>query len=264
MPKVPLLSLKNATVRRGQTAIVDQVSLELYEGESVAVLGPNGAGKSSLLKLIDKENYPLAKDGSYVSVLGRDQWDVSELRTIIGIVTPSHIRRFEDAEIDSLTCVLAGFFAATRLYPNMVVTPEMEAAALESLEVVQAAHLRHRLMATLSTGEARRILIARALALRPRALLLDEPTAGLDIVAAQDFLGIIEEIEREGTTIILVTHHIEEVIPSIDRVLLLKNGRLFFDGSKTEALTSSMLSNLFGRDLQVRQEGQHYFACLTR
>ncbi len=115
-------------------------------------------------------------------------------------------------------------------------------------------------MDTLSTGEARRVLIARALAPDPGALLLDEPTASLDLAARHRFLGMVSRLARLGKTVILVTHHVEEVIPEIERVILLKDGRLFLDGPKETVLRSAPLSRLFGMPIQVRRHGGHYSA----
>lgn len=260
MPEIPLLALKDATVVRAGKPILNQLTFDLWEGEHVAILGPNGAGKSTLLKLIDMENRPLAQADPAVKVLGQDRWDVSELRKIIGIVTPSHLRRFEEAEVDVLTCVLAGFFCALELYPHMVVTPKMRLEAMAALGLVHADHLAERTVSTLSTGEGRRVLIARALALEPRALLLDEPTAGLDLAAASDFLAVVRRIAQSGRTVILVTHHVEEIIPEVTRVLLLKSGALLFDGTKEHALTDNRLSELYEVPVGVRTDGEHFRA----
>ena len=264
MDPTPLLSLRQATVVRDGWAILDRLTFNLWEGEHVAILGPNGAGKTTLLKLIDMENRSLAMQVPAVTVMGKDRWDVSELRQIIGMVTPSHLRRFEESQITAMTCVLTGFFASNNLYPHMVVTPEMQREAQAALQLAGAAHLADRRLATLSTGESRRILIARALALEPISLLLDEPTAGLDLASAGTFLETVRQIAREGTTIILVTHHVEEILPEVSRVILLNEGKVFFDGPKEEALTNDRLSALYETRVRVRQDSGHFFASLDK
>jgi len=125
---------------------------------------------------------------------------------------------------------------------------------------VGAGHLAAKRIDEMSTGEARRILIARALAPDPRALLLDEPTTGLDLVARQHFLTMLQAVARQGKTLLLVTHHIEEVLPEIRRVILLREGRVFLEGPKEEVLTSTHLSTLYEAEVKLRQHGGYYSA----
>jgi len=126
--------------------------------------------------------------------------------------------------------------------------------------LVDASTLATRNVAELSTGELRRVLIARALVHRPQALLLDEPTAGLDVVAQHAFLQLLRGLASQGLTLVLVTHHLEEIIPEIDRVILLRAGTVHADANRATALTSENLSAVFGGVLKVRQEGDCYFA----
>jgi iron complex transport system ATP-binding protein len=122
-----------------------------------------------------------------------------------------------------------------------------------------AAHLAKRWLNEVSTGEARRVLLARALVTSPRALILDEPTTGLDLVARHDFTERVRQIARSGTTIILITHHIEEIVPEIDRVVLVGDGRIIASGAKREILTSARLSGLFKAPIVLEEEGDGYF-----
>lgn len=260
---IPLLSVREATVLRDGKAILDRLSFDLWEGEHVAILGPNGAGKSTLLRLIDMEDRALAHDPPAVRVLGQDRWDVSELRRVIGIVAPAHLRRYEEYGVLAENCVLASFFSALDIYPSMRVEPDMRERALQAMELAECGHLAHRNMATLSTGEARRVLIARALALNPRALLLDEPTAGLDIVASGHFLATVRKIAQAGTTVILVTHHVEEVVPEITRVLLLRSGSVAFDGPTADALRSDRLSEIYQASIRVDERDGRFSARLA-
>jgi iron complex transport system ATP-binding protein len=117
-------------------------------------------------------------------------------------------------------------------------------------------------MATLSTGEARRVMIARALVHRPRALLLDEPCSGLDIASRRHFLESLRELARGGTTLLLVTHHVEEILPEIDHVALLREGRVVRQGRKADTLTDAALSETFGLPVQVSRHGDYYAAAL--
>ena len=266
MPPSPLISLRSATLVRGGRAVLHDLRFDIGQGEHVAVLGPNGSGKSSLIRLVAYQDYPLAHPGGEppVRVLGRDRWDVFELRAHLGIVSAdlhtAYTAREGYGRTPGLDVVLSGFFASFGLFDHLQVTPAMRDRARSALALVEAEHLARQPMGALSTGEARRLLIARALAPDPGALLLDEPTASLDLAVRQRFLAMVSRLAGLGKTVILVTHHVEEVIPEIQRVILLKDGRVYADGPKEEVLRSGPLSGLFGLPVHVRRHGQHYSA----
>lgn len=140
------------------------------------------------------------------------------------------------------------------------VTPEMKREAADALEELGASSLANKPMEIMSAGEARRVLIARALAHHPRALLLDEPTTGLDIAVRRKFLETLRALAAQGRTLLLVTHHIDEIIPEIERVILMKEGTVYADGEKEVVLTSSNLSAVFGIEIEVRRAARGYFA----
>ena len=258
----PLIELDRATVVRGDAAVLHALSLRIVAGQHTAILGPNGCGKSSFIKLINRELYPLAREGeSPVKVMGRDRWNVNELRTQLGVVSGDLGRDLlEMPGLGVEDAVLTGFFASFMLPPDCEVTPRMRDRAHEALAQVHATALTTRQVAELSTGELRRVLIARALVHRPHALLLDEPTAGLDLVAQRDFLQLLRTLARQGITLVLVTHHLEEIIAEIDRVILLRAGSVLADGTRADMLTSELLSQAYGGPLKVRQEGDTYSA----
>jgi len=257
-----LIELDRATVVRGDNAVLHALSLRILAGQHTAILGPNGSGKSSFIKLINRELYPLAREGeSPVKVMGRDRWNVSELRMQLGVVAGDLGRDLlEMPGLDVEDAVLTGFFASFMLPPDREATPEMRDRAQEALAQVHATALAPRQVAELSTGEMRRVLIARALVHRPQALLLDEPSAGLDLVAQRDFLQLLRTLARQGITLVLVTHHIEEIVPEIERVILLREGRVLADGTRAEVLTSDLLSQAYGGHVRVRREGDAYSA----
>ena len=262
---LPLIELDRATVVRGDAAVLQSLSLRIVAGQHTAVLGPNGSGKSSFIKLINRELYPLAREGqSPVKVMGRDRWNVNELRTRLGVVTGDLTRDLLDMpHLDVETAVLTGFFASFMLPTDAEVSASMRERTREALQRVGAGALIARQVAEISTGEMRRVLIARALVHQPQALLLDEPTAGLDLVAQRDFLQLLKELAGQGITLVLVTHHIEEIIAEIDRVVLLRDGGVYADGDRASTLTSENLSVVFGGELQVRTDGDRYFASST-
>lgn len=241
---------------------MDDLSLEIALGQHTAIFGPNGSGKSSLIKLITREHYPLAKPNGEpsVSIFGRARWDVFSLRKQLGIVSADAQQEFvSDPDLTGRDVVLSGFFAGHGLAAHHEVTSEMALRADAALELAHAVHFAQKPMAQMSTGEARRVLIARALAPIPKALLLDEPTTGLDLSARRRFLETLRGIAA-GTTLILVTHHAEEVLPEIERVILLRGGKVFRDGPTAEVLTSATLSALFGERVEVRRIGGVYSA----
>lgn len=261
-PLAPLFELDRATVVRGATRVLHDLSLRIPLGQHAAILGPNGCGKSTFIKLISRELYPLAREGDApVKVFGLRRWNVNELRNRLGLVTSDLTRdlqqmpylRVEDA-------VITGFFSSFVVPPHRQVDADMRAKARHALEQVRATPLADRQVAELSTGEMRRVLIARALVHEPQALLLDEPTAGLDLVARRQFLGLMRSLAQRGITLVLVTHHIEEIIPEIDRVLLLRDGAVCADGDRAGTLTEAQLSHVFGGPVQVRRDGEYYGA----
>jgi iron complex transport system ATP-binding protein len=240
--------------------------LSIGEGEHTAILGPNGAGKSSLIRLIAHLDYPLAhEDGTPpLLILGEELWNVFELRSLLGIVSAdlqnSILTGTLRGRTRGLEAVIAGFFASYGVYGHHHITPAMQTRARQALDLLEAGHLAETFIEAMSAGEVRRIMIARALVPEPRALLLDEPTTGLDLMVRHRFLGTLRNLARHGKTIILVTHHIEEIFPEINRVILLGHGRVLRDGAKPEILTSGHLSEMFEGPVTVHAANGYYAA----
>jgi iron complex transport system ATP-binding protein len=260
-----LLTIDQASVMQGDRLVLDRLSLCIADGQHTAILGPNGSGKSTLVKLIARQLYPLAKrDGNgRVCIFGRDRWNVAELRSLLGIVSPAvQLDYTSDTPVEVFDAVVSGFFAARGISFNHQVTDDMRGCAHDALAQVGATPLIGRDMASLSTGEARRVLIARALVHRPRALLLDGPCAGLDMASRRHFLEGLRELARSGTTLLLVTHHVEEILPEIGQVVLLRDGRVFRQGSKADTLTDATLSEAFAMPVRVSRHGDYYAATL--
>lgn len=262
MATVPLLALQNVTVLRGQPSerpALDGVSLQIGAGEHVCILGPNGCGKSTLIKTITRECYPLPREGSSITILGRDLWNIFELRSLLGIVSPDLLVSCT-TDATGRDVVLSGFFSSTRIFPNHHPDPEHLARAEAALERLGIAHLAGRAVAHMSSGEAKRTLIARALVHDPQTLLFDEPSNALDIAAQVQLRETMRDLARSGLGIVLVTHHVSEIIPEIERVVMLRDGRVLADGPKRELLTPEKLSELFGVEVRlVQQDGYLHF-----
>jgi len=249
----PLLSLKNVTVMRGDRVALENVTLEIAADEHVCILGPNGCGKSTLIKTITRECYPLAGNGAAISILGRERWNIFELRSLLGIVSPDLLASCT-TDATGRDVVLSCFFSSTRVFPHHHPAPEHLARAEAALERLGIPHLAERPVAHMSSGEAKRTLIARALVHDPQTLLFDEPSNALDIAAQLQLRESMRELAQSGLGILLVTHHVSEIIPEIERVVLLQEGKILEDGPKAEILTAENLSKLFSAEVRL---GQH-------
>ena len=260
----PLLELTNAVVWLGGTRVLDGLTLTIRLGEHTAILGPNGAGKSTFIKMLTLELRPLAGEGgrSAIRVFGQERWDVLALRSQMGIVSADLHDRFvrgnANGVLTGLDAVVSGFFATQGTFAHQRVSEAMRRQAHDALDRVDAGRLAAATLNLMSTGEARRVLIARALVHNPAALLLDEPTRGLDLVSRHKFMERIRALARQGTTILLITHHVDEVIPEVERVVLLKGGRITSDGAKADVLTGPLLSDTFGAPVAVEQAGGYF------
>src|ERR1700680_289548 len=249
----PLLALHDVTVVRGESAerpALDGVSLRIGAGAHVCILGPNGCDKSTLIKTITRECYPVAREGSSVSILGRERWNIFELRSLLGIVSPDLLASCT-TDATGRDVVLSGFFSSTRIFPHHHPDPKHLARANETLARLGIAHLADRAVAEMSSGEAKRTLIARALVHEPGTLLFDEPSNALDIGAQMQLRDTMRKLARSGMGILLVTHHVSEIIPEIERVILLREGRILADGPTSSVLTEEKLSALFGANIQI-------------
>jgi iron complex transport system ATP-binding protein len=250
------LDLKSVNVARGDRVVLHDVNLSIRTGEHVAILGPNGCGKSTLILTMTCQIYPMPLEGMQVRIFGRERWDLTQLRRHFGVVgaglTGQELPGERTAVTTGRDAVTAGFFSASTLWPNLHVTDEMRERAMEALERMEAAHLADQLVGEMSAGERRRILIA--LVHRPRQLLLDEPSNALDLAAQRDLRETLRKLVAEGTGLILVTHHLADILPEIERVILMRGGRIVADGPRADLLTERRLSELFNAPIRIGRD----------
>lgn len=257
-----LIEFDHISVMRGETLALDDVSLRIESGEHIAILGPNGCGKSTLIKAITRECYPLLqRDGVPVEhslkILGRDRWNVVELRGMLGIVS-SDLMTACSRDATGKDIALSGFFSSIGIWPHHEVTAEMHSKADEALALMEVSHLADRWTDEMSSGEARRVLLARALVHQPQTLILDEPSTALDLFAQHELREILRKLAAKGIGIVMVTHHLSDLIPEMDRVILMRSGRIVADGPTQEVLTANRLSQLFGLKLDLSERDGYY------
>jgi iron complex transport system ATP-binding protein len=252
------LDLEHVNVARGDRVVLHDVNLSIRAGEHVAILGPNGCGKTTLIMAMTCQVYPIVAPGMQVRIFGRDRWDLTQLRKHFGIVAAgphgSELPGERTAVTNGLDAVIAGFFSASSLWPNLIVTQEMRDRAAEALDRMEASHLAVQLVGEMSAGEKRRILIARALVHRPRQLLLDEPSNALDLAAQRELRETLRRLAREGTGLVLVTHHLGDILPEIERVILMRAGRIVADGPREGLLTVPRLTELFNTSVRIGRD----------
>lgn len=259
--EVPLLDIRNATIFRGSTRVFDRFSLRIGQHEQVAILGPNGSGKTTLLKVINRELYPVASDDSWVRILGRSRWNVWDLRSRLGLVSHDLQTRYRDTTT-ALHVVLSGFLSSVGVQGVLVdrITGEQQAAARKIMGDLAIGELADTPLRQMSTGQQRRCLLARALVHEPDTLVLDEPTAGLDLTASFDYLARVRKLVTEGRTIVLVTHLLNEIPPEIERVILIRAGVVIADGAKADVLTVDNLQKAYGTRMRLARVDDYWLA----
>jgi iron complex transport system ATP-binding protein len=273
-----IVELEHVFVARGANVVLRDVSLRIARGEHLAILGPNGCGKSTLLKTMTCECYPLALSESSserllgtrevpqtrVRLMGRERWDLTELKRKMGVVSAELPGR-QTLTATGFDAILTGFFSSSTLWPNLTVTAAMRERAEEIVREVGAVALREKPVGEMSAGQQRRIMIGRAMAGASedgrgevQMLLLDEPSNALDLAAQHDLREMLRRLAERGIAIVLITHHIADILPEIERIVMMREGRIVADGAKRELLTEARLSELFGRAIHM-SEREGYF-----
>lgn len=254
-----ILELRNATVYRGETCVLDGLSFTLDQYQHTAILGPNGAGKSTILKLLGGEVHPVPRDETSIRLLGDDQGNVWEVRKRLGLVSHDLQHHYME-QVAGIKVVLSGFYASIGTYGHQDYSYQQIARAHAVMEELGVGRFTDRRFGQMSTGEQRRCLLARALVHDPSVLVLDEPTSGLDLTATFHYLDLVRSYIRKGKTVLLVTHHIHEIPPEIRRIVLLKKGKIQQDGEKAMVLTEANLSKLFDCRVALSRANGWYHA----
>ena len=256
-----LIDIHNATIWRGTTCVFENLTLTIAQHERVAILGPNGAGKTTLLKTINRELYPVVARDSWIRILGREQWNVWDLRQHIGVVSHDLHHRYT-ATTTALEVVVSGFHSSIGVHgvlASLVSKAQIRKAA-DTLERLGIASLRKVPLKSMSTGQQRRCLLGRALVHEPQTLILDEPTAGLDFAASFAYLRRIRDLAQAGHNIVLVTHHLNEIPPEVDRIIMLKDGIVVADDNKAKVLTDALLSDVYETEIRVTELDGYFLA----
>lgn len=256
-PGTPYLELTAVEAWLGPRPVFENLSLQLRSGEHTAVLGPNGSGKSSLVRLISRELYPVVRPGSSLRLFGSSTVNLWELRRRIGLVSQD-LHSAYHGRVRAADVVLSGFFGSVGIGRSQQPSAAQRTRVAALMEQLQLVDLAERPYGELSEGQKRRLLLARALVHDPEVLVLDEPTNGLDLRARHQLLAILRQLARSGTTLLLVTHELEAIVPDIQRLVLLREGRVVADGPSAALLRDAPLSALFDTPLRlVSANGYH-------
>ena len=249
--------MRRVSVARAGQVVLHDLNLRIEAGEHVAIMGPNGSGKSTLIKTITRELYPMQQEGSYMSLFGQEGWDVSELRSMLGIVN-NDLAPFHSRPITGRDAVLSGFFSSIGLWRHQKIKPEMREKTRELMAWLEISHIADRIVNEMSSGELRRVMIARALVHDARALLLDEPSNSLDVSAQIELRQTLSKLAQSGIALLMITHHLPDVIPDIERVIFLREGRIVGDGPKSKLLTPASLGRCSAAPYKVIKQDGYY------
>ncbi|MEX2673807.1 MAG: ATP-binding cassette domain-containing protein [Phycisphaeraceae bacterium] len=256
-PPAAAVSMNGVAVHRGPTSILREVNWSLPIGSRCVVLGPNGSGKSTLMRIVTGFMWP---SRGTVDILGQrlGRTDVRQLRKRIAVVDPA-ARFGVDENLTTLQVVLTGYFGTLGLF-HEATTGQIEHAR-DRLASVGLGQRHDHPYRVLSTGERRRCLLARALVELPEILILDEPTAGLDLAGRERLLATVTQLQHQhpSLTVIMVTHHVEEISPQTDQLLLLREGEIVAMGPPDQIITPEQLSAVFGCKVFVQKRSGRWW-----
>ena len=253
------LEMKNVSVIRNEKKILDSIDLSIRQNESIAIVGNNGSGKTTLIKLLRGEMHPYFDENSpaVMKLFGEENWNIFDIRNRMGIVSMDLQNQFENNTLVS-EVILSGFFGSLDVFRSMKVTEDMVSKAEDAAVMMGIDDLMGRTIECLSLGEMRRALIARALVSEPSTLVMDEPMTGLDIAMASKFRKMFDILMDAGVNLIMVTHELADIPKNIDRVVMVKDGRIFADGRKDSLFTSEIMSELYSEPIKVENDNGIY------
>lgn len=253
-----LLRLHDAKVKMDGRVILDVDDFVINQGERIVVLGPNGSGKSTLVKLLTKEIEPVWRETPPVLFMGQPDPSEETLIETVGLVSIDVQERMM-VHRTVVDIVLGGFFGSVGVPFHIGASDEQVEQARKAIREIGIPSLSERDMLTLSTGQARRALIARALINGPALLIFDEPTSGLDPEGAWNMRQSLSALAKAGHTILVITHNVSDIMPEFDRVVMLQDAHIVADGPKEEVLTTQKLRHLFGVPITlVETDGRYH------
>lgn len=260
MRKQPIIEFKNIYAVYEASPVLENLNLKIDTDQHWAILGANGSGKSTLIKLMSNDLYPRVKHPFKKKIFGEERWSIFELKKNLGIIT-NDLHTYFETHGNFLTAyevILSGYYSSIGVFKHQDFTKEQHEKALEVLAFLEVSHIKDKKVSQMSTGQLRRCIIGRALIHNPKAFILDEPTVGLDIKAQNSFITFIQKLSKKAS-IILVTHHIEEIFEEITHVALMHNKTIFKQGEKKNILTSKNLSEIFEINIDLQKENHRYY-----
>ncbi len=255
-----IIDFENINVGYDENIILKNVTLKIKEKEHWAILGANGSGKSTLMKLIQSEIHPRKTNPYKKEILGKSTYSIFELKKDLGIITNDLHNYFATHGnfLSGYITVLSGHYSSIGVFKHQDFTQEQHEKAKQTMKFLEIEHLADKYVEEMSTGELRKCIVARALIHDPKAFVLDEPTVGLDIKAQINFIKMLKKLSSQAS-IILVTHHLEEIFEEIGNIALIYNNTIYKSGKKEEILTNDNLSEIFDTKLSIAQKNGRYF-----
>ncbi len=255
-----IIDFKNIYVNYDLNPVLKNINLQINEKEHWAILGANGSGKSTLIKLISNDLYPNTKYKFSKNIFGKSRWSIFDLKKNLGIITNDLHNYFEKHGnfLSAYEVIISGYYSSIGVFKHQDFTNEQHKRALEVLNYLEISHMKDKKVHQMSTGQLRRCVIGRALIHEPKAFILDEPTVGLDLKAQNSFIKLLQKLSKTSS-IIIVTHHIEEIFPEVSHIALIHNQTIYKQGLKKDILNSENLSTVFDIDLEIAKEKERYF-----
>lgn len=255
-----IIDFENVHVSYDEKLILKELNLKIRKGEHWAILGRNGSGKSTLIKLISSEIHPRKTYKYKKEIMGKERYTLSELKQQLGIITNDLHNYFERQGnfLSVYEVVISGYYSTIGVFKHQDFTVEQHNKTKEVLAFLELENIQNKKVHELSTGQLRKAIIGRALIHNPKAFILDEPTVGLDIKSQVNFINTMKKLSQNAS-IILVTHHIEEIFEEITNVALMYENKVYIQGNKEEVLTSENLSKIFEVELSIQEKNGRYF-----